>query len=311
MDTQWCLTCNRHLVNIPPPSYPSDVPIDIPVIQESSDEVYCSSECYNEDNPSTTPSSIMDYHDSSAMSQPGPSLGLWPASNNEGILAWARNVSPGLPSDERTPSPRRRRASRPVLLSTGMSSRPLAPALSVASSPVLAQPSHPIQTPRSAERPPPFLYFQSAGGFSTTTSLATESVATPISGEDERVTSPVQAPHPTQSSMIGALAKHVRTWVGNSTSRQAPPMRSHQDPAVAGVDPTPLHLTRSRGTSSLYVADEDVLPVKEVKAPGDDPLVGWLGRSRQPANSCHVPAPRDHPAFRARGRKAARAFADC
>ncbi|KAH9975876.1 hypothetical protein BGW80DRAFT_68507 [Lactifluus volemus] len=289
MDTQWCLTCNRHL--------------------ENSDQVYCSSECYNEDNPSTTPSSIMDYHDSSLLSQPIPSLGLWPASNHQGILAWARNVPPGLPSDERTPSPRRR-TSRPVLLSTGMSSRPLAPALSVASSPVHAQPSHPIQTPRSSERPPTSLYYQSAGGLSTTTSLATESVATPISGEDERITSPAQPPCAT--SVIGALAKHVRTWVGNPTSRQAPPpKRSLQDPAVAGVDPTPLPLARSRGTSSLYVADEDVLPAKEITAPGDVFSVDWLGRPKPSVNPYHLPAPCDHPAFRARGRKAARAFADC
>ena len=254
---------------------------------------------------------MMNYQDSSAISQPGLSLGQWPASNHDGILAWGRNISPGLPSSERTPSPRRR-ASRPVLLNTGMSSRPLAPALSVASSPVLAQPSHPIQTPRTTERPPTSLYFQSAGGFSTTTSLATESVATPISGEDERVTAPAQAPRLTQSSMIGALAKHVRTWVGNSTSRQAPPpKRSSQDPAVAGVDPTPLSLARSRGASSLYVADEDILPAKEAMAPGGDPLTSWLGHPKLPTKPCHMPAPRDHPAFRARGRKAARAFADC
>jgi hypothetical protein len=295
MDTQWCLTCNRHL--------------------ENSDEVYCSSECYNEDNPSTSQSSILDFHDSISIQQPGPPC-LWPAGNDEGILAWARNVSPGLPSEDRTPSPRRT-TSRPVLLNTGMSTRPLAPALSVSSSPVLAQPSHPIQTPRSSERPNPSLYHQSAGGFSTTTtSLATDSVATPISGEDERVTSAAEALRPTQShsssSMIGALAKQVRTWVGNSTSRQAPPpKRSHQDPAVVGVDPTPLSLARSRGTSSLYVTDEDILPSKDVITSGDEFLAGWLGRPKQPIKLLYEPAPRDHPAFHARGRKAARAVAYC
>ncbi|KAF8498696.1 hypothetical protein F5888DRAFT_1824639 [Russula emetica] len=271
MDTQWCLTCNRHL--------------------ENSDEVYCSSGCYNEDNPSTTPSSIFDYHDSPSIQQPAPSSSLWPASNDEGILAWARNVSPGLPSEERTLS-HRRRASRPILLNTGMSTRPLAPALSVASSPVHAQPSHPIQTPRSSERPHPSLYHQSAGGFSTTTtSLATESIATPVSGEDERVTSPTEAQRAAQSSMIGALAK--------------------QDPAVTGVDPTPFSFARSRGPSSLYLPDEDVLAMKGVTTSGDDFLVGWLGRTKQPIKQLYDPAPRDHPAFRARGRKAARAVAHC
>jgi len=290
MDTQWCLTCNRHL--------------------ESSDEVYCSSECYHVDNPSMSQSSVLDYHDPSSVQQLPP-FNMWPASNHEGILAWARNVSPGIPSEERTPSPRRR-TSRPVLLSSGMSSRPLAPALSVASSPVLAQASHPIQTPRSSERLHPSLYHQSTGGFSTTTSLATDSVATPISGEDERVTSPAEAPRLNQSSMIGALAKHVRTWVGHPTSRQAPPpKRSPQDPAVAGLDPTPFSLARSRGTPSLYIADEDVLPTKDVTTPGDDLFVGWLGRPKQPTKPVYEPAPRDHPAFRAPGRKAARAVAYC
>ncbi|KAI0285908.1 hypothetical protein BGY98DRAFT_247756 [Russula aff. rugulosa BPL654] len=291
MDTQWCLTCNRHL---------------------SSDEVYCSSECYNEDNPSTTPSSIFEYHDSPAIQQPAaPSSSLWPASNHEGILAWARSVSPGLPSEERTPS-HRRRASRPILLSTGMSTRPLAPALSVASSPVHAQPSHPIQTPRSSERPHTSLYHQSAGGFSaTTTSLATDSIATPVSGEDEHVTSPAEAQRAAQSSMIGALAKHVRTWVGNSSRQVPPPKRSAQDPVVNGVDPTPFSFARSRGTSSLYLPDEDVLATKGVTTSGDDFLTGWLGRTKQPIKQLYDPAPRDHPAFRARGRKAARAVAHC
>ena len=274
--------------------------------------MYCSSECYNDDNPSTTPSSILDYHDSSSIQQPAPPLSLWPASNHEGILAWARNVSPGLPSEERISSPRRM-ASRPILLNTGMSTRPLAPALSVASSPVHAQPSHPIQTPRSSERAHPSLYHQSAGGFSTTTtSLATDSIATPVSGEDERLTSSAEAPRPTQSSMIGVLAKHVRTWVGNSSSRQVPPpKRSSQDPAVAGVDSNPFFIARSRAPSSLYLADEDVLATKAITATGDDFLASWLGRPKQPIKPIYDPAPRDHPAFRARGRKAARAVAYC
>jgi len=218
-------------------------------------------------------------------------------------LAWARNVSPGLPSKERTSSPRRP-ASKPILLNTGMSSRPLAPALSVASSPVLAQPSHPIQTPRSSERPRPSLYHQSAGGFSTTTtSLATDSVATPVSGEDERVISQNYVPRASQSSVIGAIAKHVRTWVGNTSSRQTPPpKRSSQDPAVAGVDTAPFPLPRSREALSLHLPDEDVLPEKKAV---------WLGRPKQPTKPVEFPAPRDHPAFRSRGRKTARAFVYC
>jgi len=280
MDTQWCLTCSRHL--------------------ESSDGVYCSPQCYNEDNPSTSHSSFLEYQDLSAISQAGPS-NLWPASNHEGILAWARNVSPGLPSKERTPSPRRP-SSKPILLSTGMSSRPLAPALSVASSPVLAQPSHPIQTPRSSERVRPSLYHQSSGGFSTTTtSLATDSVATPVSGEDERVVSHHYVARPSQSSVIGAIAKHVRTWVGNNSSRQTPlPKWSTQDPAVAGVDRVPF--PRSREALSFHPGDEDVPPEKES---------GWLGLPKQPTKPLQFPAPRDHPAFRSRGRKTARAVVYC
>ena len=303
MDTQWCLTCNRHLVCIPEEISNTPLCSCTPVIQESSDGVYCSPECYNEDNPSTTHSSFLDFYDVSAIAQAGPSSNLWPGSNHEGILAWARNVSPGLPSNQRTPSPRRP-ASKPILLSTGMSSRPLAPALSVASSPVLAQPSHPIQTPRSAERLRPSLYHQSAGGFSTTTtSLATDSVATPVSGEDERVGSPNYVARPPQSSVIGAIAKHVRTWVGNTSTRQTPiPKRSPQDPAVAGVDSAPFPLPRSRGALSYHLADEDVLPEKEA---------GWLGQPKQASKPLQLPAPRDHPAFRSRGRKAARAFVDC
>ena len=111
--------------------------------------MYCSSDCYNEDNPSTTSSSIFEYRSLSSIQQPVvPSSSLWPINNHEGILDWARNASPGLPSEERTPS-HRRRASRPIRL-MDMSTLPPAPAFSVASS--LAQPSNATQTPRSSER---------------------------------------------------------------------------------------------------------------------------------------------------------------
>jgi len=43
---------------------------------------------------------------------------------HECIKAWARNVSPSLPSEEHTPSPRRM-ASRPSLLNTGLPAHPL------------------------------------------------------------------------------------------------------------------------------------------------------------------------------------------
>ncbi len=80
---------------------------------------------------------------------------------------------------------------------------------------------------------------------------------------------------------------------------------------MAGVDPTPFSIARSRGPSSLYLPDEDVLATRGVTAAGDDFLAGWLGRPKQPIKQLHDPAPRDHPAFRARGRKAARAVAHC
>jgi hypothetical protein len=112
--------------------------------------------------------------------------------------------------------------------------------------------------------------------------------------------------------MIGALAKHVRTWVGNPSRQLPPPKRSTQDPAVTDVDPTPFSFARSRGASSLYLPDEDVLPTKGVTTSGDDFVVRWLqvGRTKQPIK-LYDPAPCDHPAFRARGRKAGRAVAHC
>ena len=111
--------------------------------------------------------------------------------------------------------------------------------------------------------------------------------------------------------MIGALAKHVRTWVGNTSRQVPPPKRSALDPVVTGVDPTPFSFARSRGASSLYLPDEDVLAMKGA---GDAHLVGWMGRTKQrvqPIKQLYDPAPRDHPAFRARGRKVARAVAHC
>jgi hypothetical protein len=271
----------------------------------------------NEDNPSMTP---IVHHGLSRFilypTTPAPPFKpMWPASNHEGILAWARNVSPGIPSEERTPSPRRRLPQDPSCLTQECHTRPLAPALSVASSPVHRPSPHtPFrllailrtcsirlsiinQQEDSAPPPRPLRQIPSPHPFQARMSASHHQA---------------EAPRPNQSSMIGVLAKHVRTWVGHPTSRQAPPpKRSPQDPAVAGLDPTPFSLARSRGTPSLYIADEDVLPTKDVTTPGDDLFVGWLGRPKQPTKPVYEPAPRDHPAFRARGRKAARAVAYC
>ncbi|KAI0272664.1 hypothetical protein BC834DRAFT_1030688 [Gloeopeniophorella convolvens] len=282
MDMQWCLTCNRYL--------------------EGSDELYCSSECYKQDNPSTTPSSLFEYQDPAAISQAGPSLtSRWPGSDHEGILAWARDISPGLPSEERTPSPRRRQAAKPALLSTGMSPRPLAPALSVASSPVHAQPSNPIQTPRSSERAHPSLYHQSAGDFSTTTtSFVTDSVATPFS-----------APAPDPAALVDCRCI-CEACPHPGRAACPPPKRSAHDPAVAGVDPTPYALGRSRGTTSpLAVADEDLLPSRDADTRDDEFFAGWMGPPKKPTSQLPPPTPRDHPAFRTRGRKPTRAFVYC
>ena len=110
--------------------------------------MYCSSECYNVDNPSTASSSSIEYPDLSSIQQPAPpSLSLSLTSKRAAILAWARSVSP--PSEERTASHRRRASRRNRVIDMFMPPAPFP----VASSP--AQPSHHTQIPRPSERAHP------------------------------------------------------------------------------------------------------------------------------------------------------------
>ncbi|KAI0060923.1 SET domain-containing protein [Artomyces pyxidatus] len=99
MDTQWCLTCNRHL--------------------EGDADVYCSPACYNYDNPNTPSAPPRQLHDPYR----------WPGSDRAGILAWAHAIPP---DSEPTPAPAAPPSLRPSLLQ--LRRAPLPPSLSVPAS---------------------------------------------------------------------------------------------------------------------------------------------------------------------------------
>jgi hypothetical protein len=134
----------------------------------------------------------------------------------------------------------------------------------------------------------PSLYHQSAGGFSTTTtSLATDSIATPVSGEDERVTSPAEAQRVSaQSSMIGALAKHVRTWVGSYVTSRHRHQAITSGPSRCWCRSYPLFYSLARaGRRPSICQMKTFSPTKDVTTPGDDFLLaGWDAPSSRPSN---------------------------
>ncbi|KAA1468756.1 SET domain-containing protein [Dentipellis sp. KUC8613] len=292
MDTDWCLSCNRHLDGVA--------------------GVYCSPECYDNDNPSSSaPSDIFEQSQYSHPPATSSSTNRWKGNDHAGILAWARDVSPGLPSEPSSSRDSSPRTPRPKLLD--MHLQPLRPSLFVSSPrPAQPEPSKPILTPQSSDHA--VFHRHSADDLSMTTSFLTESVVTPASSR-------FQSPAPQKPSVLGALATQVRTWVAPSANKPAPPpKRSPRDPSIQGLDPPFTVFARAhRGAvSPLAVPDEDLLPASKSGWDGreEDMLAGWFASQvEKKGNKMAVPTSRppldiaEHPAFRSRGRRTARAYA--
>lgn len=298
MDTDWCLHCSRRF-------------------DGGLQGAYCSQECFQRDHPNSSVPSLSHFAPlplvvDDALS---PSPTRWMGNDHAGILAWAREVSPGLPSDDRDQTPSHsRKTSRPKLLSVPHR-RPLPPSLSVASPhTVRPEPSKPIRAPHPSSSHP--LPHRSLDGSSITTSLLTDSVATPVSTLDH--------PLSQKTSLLGALATHVRSWVA-PTRLPAKPDRASHGPSIHGVDPPAFTVFARAHRGPLAVLDEDILPSAAIGKHDDwdnegDLLAGWYA-SRVVRTDDHKPkvpfrptpaaSPLDiddHPAFRTRGRKPSRAY---
>ncbi|THH06654.1 hypothetical protein EW146_g9543, partial [Bondarzewia mesenterica] len=276
---------------------------------------YCSQKCYNSDNPSSqVPSSLFHQSDLAPPLPSSSSSSLsWTGNDYAGIVAWARQVSPGLPSDlhqvdSNTPSlpPKDKVLHRPKLLS--ICRRPLPPSLSVSSpQPVLPQPSRPILTPNSSSSSAARTLFHrySIDDLSIATSFLTDSVlATPASADP---------PPPPKPSLLGTIATQMRSWVGT-----AKPLPTIVDLSSTKPAPPP---TKTIGHAP-FTHDHDEWREDEEEG-GGDMLEGWFGRTVTVARARDAHAeceevvkvkarPLDeqqHPAFRSRGRKPTRMYA--
>ena len=319
MDTDWCLHCSRRFVSHNSPPSPSTSLTLSPDPQDGGLQgAYCSQECFQRDHPNSSVPSLSHFAPLPLVRDaPSPDPIRWMGNDHAGILAWARDVSPGLPSDDRDQTPSHpRKTSRPKLLSVPHR-RPLPPSLSVASPhTVRPEPSKPIRAPYpSSSHPFPHRSLDSS---SITTSLLTDSVATPVSTLDH--------PLSQKTSLLGALATQVRSWVA-PTRLPAKPDRAPHGPSIHGIDPPPFTVFARAHRGPLAILDEDILPSTAIGKHDDwdnegDLLAGWYASRVVVSTDDHKPkvpfrptpaaSPLDiddHPAFRTRGRKPSRAYA--
>jgi len=314
MDTDWCLSCGQHL--------PSDAP-------------YCSQECMSHDRPSvsippsqpfvpnlsslhslSTADSDLDivYHDISK--------GQWLGSDYDGIRAWAANIPLGssdgtsssdmskVSSRASSPPPAARRTPK-LLLSN---QRPATASLCMSTPhPAFPPPSKPIVTPQLSITS--LRLAKSAGDVGSSISslfsgITDPLIATPSSASMEDPIHAEQEPKFNMPHILDALAVHVRAWVSPPQQKCTSAPRVPK-PAVLNLSTPPeshvaLHSDFESGSDDslphdAWWASQDIFVEKEssvVKRKGPD-IVQPRGLRTE----------RDHPAYRARGRKTSRAFA--
>ncbi|TFY72295.1 hypothetical protein EVG20_g706 [Dentipellis fragilis] len=270
MDTDWCLSCNCHLDGVA--------------------GVYCSPECYENDNPSSSaPSDIFEQSQYSHPPATSSSTNRWKGNDHAGILAWARDVSPGLP-----PDPSSSRDSSPKNPATQAArhapptAAPVAVCLVASPGATRALQTHP-HSPiiRSRRLPSPFGRRPFHDHlFPHRVCCYPRLLALPVS----------RAPEAPLLQNAPPVTHPSKDWTH----------RSRYLPAPTAVLFPPL-----------AVPDEDLLPASKSGWDGreEDMLAGWFASQvEKKGNKTVVLSSRppldiaEHPAFRSRGRRTARAL---
>lgn len=231
-----------------------------------------------------------------------PSKSSWVGQGVAGIHAWAKDVTPGPPSDSDSRSTNSYSGYHlPTLIQR--QGRPVSPTLYTSKTvPAPPKASRPILTPQHSI---PSLAAPSATDASLTsitTALSSVSIATPTS---EALDDPPSAETQKQGLLAG-IAAHLRSWAASSSPKQ--PIRS-----------TTITRERTNSIPDLTAQPTVRAPVPRVRSPvsffpvpGDfiipeKPRGSVPGPSRREKAEIVSPYPHEeHPAFRNRGRKLAR-----
>ncbi|KIK07729.1 hypothetical protein K443DRAFT_672991 [Laccaria amethystina LaAM-08-1] len=285
MDTDWCLTCDRHTEGNGP---------------------YCSFNCKHLAGPDD------DENNSAAIIAWAAAIPLGPA-----------GTPLGPPSPTPTPPPVHSSSSSTYSFSTSACRppqllrphRPVPPTLCMSTPVTTAPPSPtlPIQTFHKPLTCPSILTLSKSIGNVSLLSAATEaSLATPASAN------PMPISASCNKSFIGSIASHVRSWVSPlpalafSSQQKTPPPPPRVDTAKFTVLSKKHHLSPLKSKSPSYDDDNDNLPVcwmsstvlVDTKSAFNEPK---HPRGRRRASELSLRND-DHPSFRARGRKMSRAL---
>ncbi|KAL7280827.1 hypothetical protein ACG7TL_005771 [Trametes sanguinea] len=306
VDVYWCLTCECRLE------------------VDSYSEGYCSPQCAPPPRPSSKalpiyPSSAntsahhaehddLDfevYHIEDCSYSDGipvPSNNSWIGQGDAGILAWARSVPAGAPSDISESSTYTK---RPKLLENAGSR--VKPSLYMSrAQPAAPEPSRPILTPQQSL---PSLSrgstsIKSTSLVSLTTGSSSYSLATPATGsvvgslaayDNSR-----QVGH--KSGLFGGLKAHLRVLTAGAGApikekQQRSSTITRHDSETGSIQSRPQKTRRAASPVAFYNMPEQYGAVKRKEA-------GLRPTTKE--NSYQPSAVEDHPAFRARGRKTSR-----
>ncbi|TCD68417.1 hypothetical protein EIP91_010818 [Steccherinum ochraceum] len=332
IDVAWCLGCNRHLdgsaaycskechnAHAAISSLPTRYHTPPPLRSHSQLFAYSPSALSAEEfcDEDLAPESHFQFAVNHSLDELLSSTKApWIGRGIEGIGSWARGVPPGPPEDAeevfvKPASPQTRTFRQPELILS--QKRPVPPTLCMSKTlPAPPEPSRPILTPQQSL---PSLSSQhsvtEASLTSLTTALSSVSLATPATPASDAAqeSDPPSAETQKPLTLMGNLTAQLRSWAISShhsgsakakvrsptvTRRPESPFAAYQAAQLrprspASNFPLPDHLFGIPGEKSRSTVEKDL---------GDDVASSYYSQQRRRD---------DHPAFRQRGRKAARA----
>ncbi|KAH8093738.1 hypothetical protein BXZ70DRAFT_378081 [Cristinia sonorae] len=333
IDVAWCLGCNTHIdgsaaycskqcqnnhaalsslpsrYQTPPPLHPhrshSQLFVQTPSALSAVEDLD-----FSDDHIDLALDRAFETHHISAKA-------AWIGKGEAGIYAWARDIPPGPPEDAeelhvKPSSPQAHTFRQPELILS--QKRPVRPTLCMSKTiPAPPEPSRPILTPQQSLPSISSHSVTEASLTSLTTALSSLSPATPASPASRAIddTDPPSAETQKPLTLMGNLTAHLRSWAASSHHSSSGKVKVRSPTVTRRAQETPLvYETFHRCQSPTAF-----LPDHLAGFPAEKPL-SLVEKDCGEDMSCSAFSNKqsyrqgrleDHPAFRLRGRKAARA----
>ncbi|KAF8661262.1 hypothetical protein AX16_001365 [Volvariella volvacea WC 439] len=294
MDTNWCLTCDRHFEGDGP--YCSLSCENIAINQQPStsrSHLHYSSPSEEEDGDELDWVDCDEFDEDEHLVVEAAAKAPWVGNGTEGIRAWAETVPLGAPvDDDTTPNgtPSSALCRPPRLL---IPQRPVPPSLCMSTpQPAKPQPSQPILTPQqqyaTLSMNQSVDAVSSMGKISLHSAASESTLATPISSHSV----------PISSSVLGNIASRMASWVAPSVHLGPDSPHFQRSPRVPKEElPASDEFCKDKNAPLWWASSTTIV---------ESPIKAMVKKSQEPSKHCYFEGT---PIPSMRGRKPSRVAA--